>query len=122
MGTANRSRLVYIHVFIYNLIDHLSQPPPFPLCSPQMLSSQVPCLMSYLSDPALSDPVLSMLVDVSQASPSSLTAFLPQLKGLGQQQSALLGHVAKIHGAVGMTSEVGTWEDSPCLSPSNLQA
>ncbi|XP_062408983.1 ventricular zone-expressed PH domain-containing protein isoform X1 [Sardina pilchardus] len=72
---------------------------------PLVLGSQVPCLMSYLSDPALSDTVLGVLVDVSQASPASLTAFLPRLRGMGQQQSALLGHVAKIHGAVGMTSE-----------------
>ncbi|XP_031429576.1 ventricular zone-expressed PH domain-containing protein [Clupea harengus] len=72
---------------------------------PLTLSSQVPCLMSYLSDPALNDTVLSVLVDVSQASPASLSAFLSRLKGVGQRQGALLGHISKIHGAVGMTSE-----------------
>ncbi|KAL2096501.1 hypothetical protein ACEWY4_008649 [Coilia grayii] len=71
-----------------------------------VLSSQVPCLMGYLSDPVLSDAVLGVLVDVSQASPSSLAPFLPRLRGVGQQHAGLLGHIAKIHGAVGMTSEI----------------
>ncbi|CAL8335476.1 unnamed protein product [Boreogadus saida] len=39
------------------------------------------------------------------ASPSSLVSFLPALRGLGEQAPALLGSVAKIHGAVGIISE-----------------
>ncbi|XP_063061391.1 ventricular zone-expressed PH domain-containing protein [Engraulis encrasicolus] len=72
---------------------------------PLVLAPQVPCLMGYLSDPVLSEAVLGVLVEVSQVSPASLAPFLPRLRATGQQHTALLGHVAKIHGAVGMTSE-----------------
>jgi len=82
---------------------------PLELCfsSPgQMLSPQVPTLVGYLGDQSLTEALLGALVDVSQASPSSLVSFLPTLRIVGQQSPALLGHVAKIHGAVGIISEV----------------
>ncbi|KAM7399523.1 hypothetical protein PAMP_018790 [Pampus punctatissimus] len=72
---------------------------------PLMLSPQVPALVSYLGDQSLTEALLGGLVDVSQASPSSLVSFLPALRVVGQQCPALLGHVAKIHGAVGIISE-----------------
>ncbi|XP_063763971.1 ventricular zone-expressed PH domain-containing protein isoform X2 [Eleginops maclovinus] len=72
---------------------------------PLMLSPQVPALVSYLGDQALTECLLGALVDVSQASPSSLVSFLPTLRIVGQQCPTLLGHVAKIHGAVGIISE-----------------
>lgn len=84
---------------------------PFYICffSPaQMLSPQVPTLVSYLGDQSLTEALLGALEDVSQASPSSLVSFLPALRLVGQQCPALLGHVAKIHGAVGIISEVQT--------------
>lgn len=73
-----------------------------------MLSPQVPTLVSYLGDQSLTEALLGALVDVSQASPSSLVSFLPALRIVGQQSPALLGQVAKIHGAVGVISEVQT--------------
>ncbi|TNN72603.1 Ventricular zone-expressed PH domain-containing protein [Liparis tanakae] len=73
---------------------------------PLMLSPQVPTLVGYLGDQSLTEALLGALVDVSQASPSSLVSFLPMLRIVGQQSPALLGHVAKIHGAVGIISEV----------------
>lgn len=73
-----------------------------------MLSPQVPTLVSYLGEQSLTEALLGALVDVSQASPSSLVSFLPALRIVGQQCPALLGHVAKIHGAVGVISEVQT--------------
>uniref|UniRef100_A0A3B4UD88 Ventricular zone expressed PH domain-containing 1 n=1 Tax=Seriola dumerili TaxID=41447 RepID=A0A3B4UD88_SERDU len=75
---------------------------------PLMLSPQVPALVGYLGDQSLTEALLGALVDVSQASPSSLVSFLPTLRVVGQQCPALLGHVAKIHGAVGIISEVQT--------------
>uniref|UniRef100_A0A8C9ZZH1 Ventricular zone expressed PH domain-containing 1 n=1 Tax=Sander lucioperca TaxID=283035 RepID=A0A8C9ZZH1_SANLU len=72
---------------------------------PLMLSPQVPTLVSYLGDQSLTEALLGALVDVSQASPSSLVSFLPTLRIVGQKCPALLGHVAKIHGAVGIISE-----------------
>ncbi|CAJ1065739.1 ventricular zone-expressed PH domain-containing protein [Xyrichtys novacula] len=72
---------------------------------PLMLSPQVPVLISHLGDQSLTEALLGSLVDVSQASPSSLVSFLPTLRVVGQQCPALLGHVAKIHGAVGIISE-----------------
>ncbi|XP_033487762.2 ventricular zone-expressed PH domain-containing protein isoform X1 [Epinephelus lanceolatus] len=72
---------------------------------PLMLSPQVPTLVSYLGDQSLTEALLGALVDVSQASPSSLVSFLPALRIVGQQCPALLGPVAKIHGAVGIISE-----------------
>ncbi|AWO99227.1 Hypothetical protein SMAX5B_010200 [Scophthalmus maximus] len=72
---------------------------------PLMLSPQVPLLVGYLGDTPLTEALLGVLVDVSQASPSSLVSFLPALRTVGQQCPALLGHVAKIHGAVGIISE-----------------
>ncbi|MEQ2181537.1 hypothetical protein GOODEAATRI_012629, partial [Goodea atripinnis] len=71
----------------------------------QMLSTHVPTLVSYLSEHALTEALLGALVDVSQASPSSLVSFLPALRMVGQQSTAFLSHVAKIHGAVGILSE-----------------
>ncbi|XP_077422232.1 ventricular zone-expressed PH domain-containing protein [Vanacampus margaritifer] len=72
---------------------------------PLMLSPQVPALVSYLGNQSLIESILGTLVDVSQASPSSLVSCLPKLRTAGQQWPALLGHVAKIHGAVGIISE-----------------
>nr|XP_046244572.1 ventricular zone-expressed PH domain-containing protein isoform X2 [Scatophagus argus] len=72
---------------------------------PLMLSPQVPTLVSYLGDQNLTETLLGALVDVSQASPSSLVSFLPALRSVGQQCPVLLGHVAKIHGAVGIINE-----------------
>ncbi|XP_008283741.1 ventricular zone-expressed PH domain-containing protein isoform X1 [Stegastes partitus] len=72
---------------------------------PLMLSPQVPTLVSYLGDQSLTEALLGALVDVSQASPSSLVSFLPALRIVAQQCPAFLGHVAKIHGAVGIISE-----------------
>ncbi|XP_072248824.1 ventricular zone-expressed PH domain-containing protein [Leuresthes tenuis] len=72
---------------------------------PLMLSPHVPTLVTYLRDHSLTEPLLGALVDVSQASPSSLVSFLPALRMVGQQSTAFLGHVAKIHGAVGIISE-----------------
>lgn len=74
----------------------------------QMLSPQVPTLVSYLGKQSLTEALLGALVDVSQASPSSLVSFLPALRIVGQQFPAFLAHVAKIHGAVGIISEVNT--------------
>ncbi|KAI7802608.1 ventricular zone-expressed PH domain-containing protein [Triplophysa rosa] len=71
----------------------------------KVLSSLVPSLIGYLNDSDLSDSVLSVLVNVAQASPASLTSFLSILRSVGQKNPALLGHIAKIHGAVGLTSE-----------------
>lgn len=71
-----------------------------------MLSPQVPALVSYLEDQSLTEAILGALMDVSQASPSSLVSFLPVLRIMGQQCPAFLGHVAKIHGAVGIINEV----------------
>ncbi|KAM6945997.1 ventricular zone-expressed PH domain-containing protein-like [Aplochiton taeniatus] len=72
---------------------------------PLMLSPQVPALVGHLGDPGLSETLLSALVDVSLASPSSLVSFLAALRSLGQRCPALLGRVAKVHGAVGVLSE-----------------
>lgn len=71
-----------------------------------MLSPQVPTLVGYLGNQSLTEALLGALVDVSQASPSSLVSFLPPLRILGQQFPAFMAHVAKIHGAVGIISEV----------------
>ncbi|XP_049581420.1 ventricular zone-expressed PH domain-containing protein isoform X2 [Syngnathus scovelli] len=73
---------------------------------PLMLSPQVPALVSYLGNQSLIEAILGTLVDVAQASPSSLVSCLPKLRTVGQQRPALLGHVAKIHGAVGIINEV----------------
>ncbi|KAM9317768.1 ventricular zone-expressed PH domain-containing protein [Pholidichthys leucotaenia] len=72
---------------------------------PLMLSPQVPTLVSHLGNQSLTEALLGALVDVSQASPSSLVSFLPALRIVGQQCPAFLGHVVKIHGAVGIISE-----------------
>lgn len=74
----------------------------------QMLSPQVPALVGYLGDQSLTEALMGALVDVSRASPSSMVSFLPALRTAAQQCPALLGHVAKIHGAVGIISEVQT--------------
>lgn len=66
----------------------------------------MPTLVNYLSEPTLTEALLGALVDVSQASPSSLVSFLPGLRMVGQQSAAFLSHVAKIHGAIGILSEV----------------
>lgn len=71
-----------------------------------MLSPQVPTLVGYLGNQSLTEALLGALVDVSQASPSSLVSFLSPLRILGQQCPAFLAHVTKIHGAVGIISEV----------------
>ncbi|KAK9958439.1 hypothetical protein ABG768_010561 [Culter alburnus] len=73
---------------------------------PLVLSSLVPSFIGYLSDNDLSDTALGVLVNVAQASPASLTPFLSTLRNVGQKNPWLLGHIAKIHGTVGLTSEV----------------
>uniref|UniRef100_A0A3Q0S7S0 Ventricular zone expressed PH domain-containing 1 n=1 Tax=Amphilophus citrinellus TaxID=61819 RepID=A0A3Q0S7S0_AMPCI len=70
-----------------------------------LVSVCVPTLVSYLGNQSLTEALLGALVDVSQASPSSLVSFLPALRIVGQQFPAFLAHVAKIHGAVGIISE-----------------
>ncbi|XP_013868279.1 ventricular zone-expressed PH domain-containing protein isoform X2 [Austrofundulus limnaeus] len=72
---------------------------------PLMLSPHVPALISYVCDHSLTEALLGALVDVAQASPSSFVSFLPALRLVGQQSTAYLGNVAKIHGAVGIISE-----------------
>ncbi|KAL4646988.1 hypothetical protein GN956_G8379 [Arapaima gigas] len=72
---------------------------------PLMLSSSVPLLVEHLGDPQLNDSLLMVLVGMSQASPASLSVHLPTLRAIGQRFPALLGHVAQIHGAVGLTDE-----------------
>uniref|UniRef100_A0A8B9KPI1 Ventricular zone expressed PH domain-containing 1 n=1 Tax=Astyanax mexicanus TaxID=7994 RepID=A0A8B9KPI1_ASTMX len=71
---------------------------------PQVLTPLVPCLIGHLGDATLNDSLLTVLVGVAQVSPTSLGLFLPVLRTVGQTPG-LLGHVAKIHGAVGLTSE-----------------
>lgn len=66
----------------------------------------MPSLIAHLNDASLNDAALGVLVDVAQVSPASLSPFLPALRIVGQQTPGLLGHVAKIHGAVGLTTEV----------------
>uniref|UniRef100_A0A8C1USH1 Ventricular zone expressed PH domain-containing 1 n=1 Tax=Cyprinus carpio TaxID=7962 RepID=A0A8C1USH1_CYPCA len=73
---------------------------------PLVLSSLVPSLIGYVSDSDLGDTTLGVLVNVAQASPTSLVPFLSMLRNVGQKNPWLLGHIAKIHGAVGLTSEV----------------
>uniref|UniRef100_A0A3P8NLB3 PH domain-containing protein n=1 Tax=Astatotilapia calliptera TaxID=8154 RepID=A0A3P8NLB3_ASTCA len=70
-----------------------------------LVSFCVPTLVGYLGNQSLTEALLGALVDVSQASPSSLVSFLSPLRILGQQCPAFLAHVAKIHGAVGIISE-----------------
>lgn len=94
---------VSIKIRIVNILSGLS------VCVPtKILSPQVPRLVSYLEYQCLSEALLGALVDVSQASPSSLFGLLPALRIVGQQFPALLGHVAKIHGSVGVISKVQT--------------
>uniref|UniRef100_A0A672H2N6 Ventricular zone expressed PH domain-containing 1 n=1 Tax=Salarias fasciatus TaxID=181472 RepID=A0A672H2N6_SALFA len=76
-----------------------------PLVKIQDCAPQVSVLVSYLADQSLTEALLGALVDVSQASPSSLVSFLPALRMVGQQSPAFLGHVAKVHSAVGIISE-----------------
>ncbi|XP_051952601.1 ventricular zone-expressed PH domain-containing protein [Xyrauchen texanus] len=73
---------------------------------PLVLSSLVPSLIGYLSDCDLSDAALGVLVNVAQACPAPLAPYLSTLRNVGQKNPLLLGHIAKIHGAVGLTSEV----------------
>ncbi|KAK7882874.1 hypothetical protein WMY93_029048 [Mugilogobius chulae] len=73
---------------------------------PLMLSPHVPALVSYLTEPTLAEPLLGTLVDVSQASPSSLVSFLPALRVMAHQCPAFLGHLSKIYGAVGILNEL----------------
>ncbi|MCI4378928.1 hypothetical protein PGIGA_G00222020 [Pangasianodon gigas] len=72
---------------------------------PQALTSLVPSLIGHLSDASLNDALLTVLVDIAQVSPASLSPFLPALRIVGQQTPGLLGHVAKLHGTVGLTNE-----------------
>ncbi|TSK38328.1 Ventricular zone-expressed PH domain-containing protein [Bagarius yarrelli] len=72
---------------------------------PQALTCLVPYLISHLCDASLSDALLGVLVEVAKVSPASLSPFLPALRIVGQQTPGLLGHVTKIHGAVGLTNE-----------------
>ncbi|CAL9684819.1 unnamed protein product [Knipowitschia caucasica] len=72
---------------------------------PLMLSPHVPVLVSFLPEQSLTEAVLGALVEVSQASPSSLVSFLPALRLMAHQCPAHLGHVSKIYGAVGIISE-----------------
>ncbi|KAF4071873.1 hypothetical protein AMELA_G00267910 [Ameiurus melas] len=72
---------------------------------PQVLTCLVPSLIDHLSDASSSDALFAVLVNIAKVSPASLNPFLPALRTVGQQTPGLLGHVAKIHGAVGLTSE-----------------
>ncbi|XP_053534165.1 ventricular zone-expressed PH domain-containing protein isoform X3 [Ictalurus punctatus] len=72
---------------------------------PQVLTCLVPSLIDHLSDASSSDALLAVLVNIAKVSPASLSPFLPALRTVGQQTPGLLGHVAKIYGAVGLTSE-----------------
>ncbi|XP_066541005.1 ventricular zone-expressed PH domain-containing protein [Hoplias malabaricus] len=72
---------------------------------PLVLTPLVPSLVRHLSDATLDDALLTVLVGVAQTTPASLSPFLPALRTVGQQAPGLLGHVAKIHGAVGLSSE-----------------
>ncbi|XP_051512246.1 ventricular zone-expressed PH domain-containing protein-like [Myxocyprinus asiaticus] len=73
---------------------------------PLVLSSLVPSLIGYLSDCDLSDTALGVLMNVAQACHAPLAPYLSTLRNVGQKNPVLLGHIAKIHGAVGLTSEV----------------
>ncbi|KAF7668942.1 hypothetical protein LDENG_00267550 [Lucifuga dentata] len=84
---------------------------------PLMLSPQVPLLVNLLGDHSLTEAILGALVDVSQASPSSLVNFLPSLRSKAQQYPVLLGHVTKIHGAVGIISEAHACSSLAYLVP-----
>ncbi|XP_024910563.1 ventricular zone-expressed PH domain-containing protein isoform X1 [Cynoglossus semilaevis] len=72
---------------------------------PVMLSPQVPVLVDLLPVQSLTESLLVVLLQVSQASPSSLVSFLPALRTVGEKSPALLGHVVKIHSAVGIISQ-----------------
>ncbi|XP_023648418.1 ventricular zone-expressed PH domain-containing protein isoform X2 [Paramormyrops kingsleyae] len=72
---------------------------------PLALRSTVASLVTHLSDPLLNDGLLTVLVGVSQASPASLASHLTTLRVAGQRFPNLLGHIVKIHGAVGLTDE-----------------
>ncbi|KAL0973494.1 hypothetical protein UPYG_G00204730 [Umbra pygmaea] len=72
---------------------------------PLVLIPLVPSLVGYLGDASLNENLLCALVEVSQASPASIASLLPTLRTVGQQFPTLLGHLAKIHGSVGMSSE-----------------
>uniref|UniRef100_A0A3B4AS82 PH domain-containing protein n=1 Tax=Periophthalmus magnuspinnatus TaxID=409849 RepID=A0A3B4AS82_9GOBI len=72
---------------------------------PLMLSPHVPALVSYLLDQSLAEALLGTLVDVSQASPSSLVSFLPALRVMAHQCPNFLGHISKMYGAVGIINE-----------------
>ncbi|XP_048836134.1 LOW QUALITY PROTEIN: ventricular zone-expressed PH domain-containing protein [Brienomyrus brachyistius] len=72
---------------------------------PLALRSTVPSLVTHLSDPLLNDALLTVLVGVSQASPASLASHLTTLRVAGQRFPNLLGHIVKIHGAVGLADE-----------------
>ncbi|XP_047678437.1 ventricular zone-expressed PH domain-containing protein isoform X3 [Tachysurus fulvidraco] len=72
---------------------------------PLALTCLVPSLIGHLNDTSLTDAFLTVLVDIAQVSPASLGSFLPALRIVGQQTPGLLGHVAKIHGVVGLTNE-----------------
>ncbi|XP_072317363.1 ventricular zone-expressed PH domain-containing protein [Eucyclogobius newberryi] len=72
---------------------------------PLMLSPHVPALVSFLTDRSLTEALLGTLVDVSQASPSSLVSFLPTLRVMAHQCPTFLGHISKIYGAVGILNE-----------------
>lgn len=74
----------------------------------QVLTSLVPSLIGHLSDASLNDALLTVLVDVARVSPASLRPFLPALRIMGQQTPGQLGHVAKIHGTVGLVTEVSS--------------
>ncbi|NP_997996.1 ventricular zone-expressed PH domain-containing protein [Danio rerio] len=73
---------------------------------PLVLSSLVPLLIGFLGDSDLGDSALGVLVNVAQSSPVSLAPFLSTLRNVGQKNPWLLGHIAKIHRAVGLTSEI----------------
>ncbi|XP_046720240.1 ventricular zone-expressed PH domain-containing protein isoform X3 [Silurus meridionalis] len=71
---------------------------------PQALTSVIPSLIGHLSDASLNDALLATLVNTAQISPASFIPVLPDLRIVGQQTPGLLGHVAKIHGSVGLTN------------------
>ncbi|XP_071999036.1 ventricular zone-expressed PH domain-containing protein homolog 1 isoform X1 [Engystomops pustulosus] len=73
---------------------------------PKVLSETLPLLTEYLSDPAYSDIVVRILLDISTYEPLTLAGSLSALKGIGEHFPCLIGQIAKIYGAVGRVDEM----------------
>ncbi|XP_030312352.1 ventricular zone-expressed PH domain-containing protein homolog 1 isoform X2 [Calypte anna] len=70
-----------------------------------VLQECVPVLLGHLRDPAHSDIILNILLEISSYEPSALATSLPQLKAIGETSPSLIGQTAKIFGAVGHIDE-----------------